>query len=532
MTKNPFFAPVALLGFLALIGVALWLRGDHVFWPGYAAIMVFYAVIFGLGIFASRKRKTENSDDVILAGRGIPLWIAIFTMSATWIDGGYINGTAEQTSRDGLVWVQGPWGYALSLILGGIFFARIMRRHKFTTMLDPLEQRFGKRMAAVLFLPALSGEIFWTSAILVALGNTFATVLGVDMQTAIILSAGIAIVYTSIGGLWAMAYTDVFQMAFIIIGLVIIVPFAVQSVGGIENMWQIYSADKGAAAYPYPTREALGDTYWQWWDYALLLVFGGIPWQVYFQRVLAAKDENTAVRLSIFAGVLCLIVAIPCAMIGMVGYVFPKISSWASVGAPDLQEVSITLPYVVRYLTPSYIATLGLGVVAAAVMSSVDASMLSASSMASWNVYKPLVKPNISAPDLSKVVKRFIWIVGITATLLALSVKSVYTLWTLCSDFVYCLLFPQLVCALFDKKANMYGSVAAFAVGFILRFGGGDAVLGLPEFLPYPDYFPFRTLSMVSSLLTLIIVSRLTQKMNPTKPLQVVTEVVGTVSSH
>jgi len=127
---------------------------------------------------------------------------------------------------------------------------------------------------------------------------------------------------------------------------------------------------------------------------------------------------------------------------------------------------------------------------------------------------------------VSKVIKRCIWIIGIAATLLALQVKSVYALWFLCSDFVYCLLFPQLVTALFDKKANMYGSLAGFIVAFILRFGGGDATLGIPVLLPYPMIedgvvlFPFRTLAMISGLITIIVVSRLTQRRCPATTLR------------
>jgi high affinity choline transporter 7 len=87
-------------------------------------------------------------------------------------------------------------------------------------------------------------------------------------------------------------------------------------------------------------------------------------------------------------------------------------------------------------------------------------------------------------------------------------------LWFLCSDFVYCLLFPQLVCALFDKKANTYGSFAGFIVAAVLRFGGGDATLGIPIFLDYPMIedgvvlFPFRTLAMICGLVSIIVVSR------------------------
>ena len=54
----------------------------------------------------------------MLAGRNIGMFVGIFTMTATWVGGGYINGTAEIVFRDGLIWCQAPLGYALSLLLG------------------------------------------------------------------------------------------------------------------------------------------------------------------------------------------------------------------------------------------------------------------------------------------------------------------------------------------------------------------------------------------------------------------------------
>ena len=507
-----------LLLLLCFTGLALFYFTDAaVFWPGFVSMMLFYGVIFYVGTYAANKKNGDDTTEVMLAGRSIPLVVAIFTMSATWIGGGYINGTAEYTTSSGLVWVQAPWGYAMSLVIGGLLFARKMRRMEFKTMLDPLAQRFGKRMAAVFFLPALTGEIFWTAAILTALGTTFGTVLGIDSQPAIIISALIAIVYTAIGGLWAVALTDVLQLILLILGLVIVLPFAFDSVGGLEQAWTKYQESKGAAASLLPTKEALGNYYWNWWDYALLLMFGGIPWQVYFQRVLSAKDENTAVRLSLIAAVVCIVVAIPAVLIGVVA----DVAQWETMGLLPPPDGASTLPWVIRYLTNPWVATIGLGAIAAAVMSSVDSSILSASSMASWNVYRPLFRPNIDSRQLAKVIKKCIWIIGITATILALRISSVYDLWVLCSDFVYCLLFPALVCALFDPKANKYGALAGFIVAFILRFGGGEKTLGIDILLPYPMIedgvvlFPFRTLAMVSGLLAIIVVSRLTQKISP-----------------
>lgn len=498
--------------FILLVGTAAYLAlftDSDVNWPAFASVAAFYAAIYYLGArAAARKRDVEtDAEGLMLAGRNLPVWIAVFTMSATWVGGGFINGTAEYTATSGLVWVQAPWGYALSLVLGGLFFARTMRRRRYHTMLDPLTKKFGKRMTAVLFLPALTGELFWTSAILTALGATFSTVLGIDLTPAILLSATIAVAYTALGGLWAVALTDVLQMSILLLGLALIVPFALDYTGGLRATYAAYQDKFGAAASLLPSREALGDDYWLWWDYALLLVFGGIPWQVYFQRVLAARDESTALRLSLVAGVVCLLAAVAPVIIGMVAATV----DWSAAGAGAPVDATATLPWVVRYLTNPVVAVIGLGAVAAAVMSSVDSSVLSASGMGVWNVYKPLVDPGLPDGKLAKLIQRCVWIVGVAATLIALQVGSVYQLWLLCSDFVYCLLFPALVCALYDPRANSRGALAGFLVAAFLRFGGGDETLGVPAYLPYPEDFMFRTLAMVAGLLTIILVSRLGQ---------------------
>lgn len=489
-----------------------------VHWPGLLAVFFFYGLFFFIGWRASKKKRDHSAEEVLLAGRRLPLWIAVLTMSATWVGGGYINGTAESANALGLAWVQAPWGYALSLIIGGLFFARRMREREYTTLLDPLAERFGVKMGAVLSLPAVCGEVFWSAAILTALGTTFGVILNIDFSLAIILSAAIAILYTVIGGLWSVAMTDTIQMCILLLGL-LIVPFTISHVDSWWAVWEAYQTKHGSLAVLAPPWDGWnhpdwGNYYWQWWDYALLLVFGGIPWQVYFQRVLASKNADVAVRLSVVAGFICLLAAIPPIMIGMLS----SVTDWAALGLSGPENPALTLPYVIRHLTNPWVASIGLGAIAAAVMSSVDSSILSASSLCTWNVVRPLLKPDLSGEKLTAVLKKAIVIIGVCATILALKVESVYALWFLCSDFVYCILFPQLVCALFDKKANRYGSLAGLIVSFVLRFGGGEPVLGISTFIPYPMIedgmvlFPFRTLAMVSGLLTILLVSRLVKE--------------------
>ena len=86
----------------------------------------------------------------------------------------------------------------------------------------------------------------------------------------------------------------------------------------------------------------------------------------------------------------------------------------------------------------------------------------------------------------------------------------------MCSDLVYVILFPQLLMVVhFKKHCNTYGSLAAYIIAFFIRLAGGEALLGLPALIHFPGYdeenetqlFPFRTLAMLLSLVTLILVS-------------------------
>ena len=96
-----------------------------------------------------------------------------------------------------------------------------------------------------------------------------------------------------------------------------------------------------------------------------------------------------------------------------------------------------------RYLTDPIVASIGLGALAAAVMSSIDSSVLSASSMGAWNVYRPLVNPSADSATLARMVRRLMIIVGTAATLIALRVQSVYALWSCAATWCTASSFPN-----------------------------------------------------------------------------------------
>lgn len=215
------------------------------------------------------------------------------------------------------------------------------------------------------------------------------------------------------------------------------------------------------------------------------------------------------------------------------------------------------LPIVLQHLCPPFVSFFGLGAVSAAVMSSADSSILSASSMFARNIYQLAFRQSVSPEARLKPLsgeesillrltmwfsfsfffslafpqasdREIVWVMRITifvfgglATLMALVTGTVYGLWYLSSDLVYVIIFPQLLSVLFVKGTNTYGSVAAYFFGSILRIGGGEPYLQLPPFIYYPGWiteprkdhltgeiqevviqkFPFKTVSMLASFL-------------------------------
>lgn len=459
------------------------------------SIAALYASFVAIGWLASRRAGTSTADFMV-AGRAMPLWLATATMTATWVDGGYLLGTAEGTYRSSLAsGLQGGVCFGISLIIGGLFFARRMRELEYHTLIDPFEARFGAKWAVVLSLPAVLAETFWSAELLVALGSTLGVILNLDLVTGIVVSAVVVTLYTMLGGMWAVAYTDAFQLLLVGLGLGAALPFALSAAGGLGHAWQVYAA--------VPHEASL--TTMSWWDVSIMLMLGGVPWNCYFQRVLSCRTPQAARAHSILSGVLTMVLTIPPLLMGLVAfaYVWPP-----DVAARLAAQPADALPLIFKHVVPPFIGLLGLAAIVGAVTSSFSSSILSASSMFGWNVCARLLAPQMPTRTLTTIMRATIVTLGIAAVWMAIKVQSVQALWFFTSDLVFVLLFPQLVSALFDPKANLAGSVTAFVVSLVLRLGGGEPLFGIPALIPYPAWLPFHVIAAAAGMILLPLVSR------------------------
>jgi len=218
------------------------------------------------------------------------------------------------------------------------------------------------------------------------------------------------------------------------------------------------------------------------------------------------------------AAFLCTVLAIPSILLGGIARNTDWNATDYNMELTSPEQTKQVLPLVLNYLTPQWVSFFGLGAVSAAVMSSADSCVLSASSMFTHNIYKAIISPTASGKHLTIVLRLSIVVVACIASVLAISINSIYGLSLLCSDLVFVLLFPQLLIVIhMNDKCNKYGCLASFFVAVTLRVFSGEELLGLPALIHFPmfeggkQYFPFRTLIMLISLATHLIVSKVSK---------------------
>ncbi|XP_019720984.1 high affinity choline transporter 1-like isoform X2 [Hippocampus comes] len=328
-------------------------------------------------------------------------------------------------------------------------------------------------------------------------------ILDLSPTLSILISAAVSIIYTVLGGLYAVAYTDVIQLSFIFVSLWLCIPFMFLSPAVTDLSQTIHLNESNVHSW---IGEALG----------------GLSCQSLHQRILAAASSSKAQVSCFAAAAFAFIMGIPSVIIGATA----ASADWnqTEYGLPppyERGEAGNVLPLALSYITPAWVSVLGIGAIAAAVMSSMDSALLSSASMFTQNIYKTTLRKQASDRELQCVTRICVLLVGLAGAGLAFNRSSILALWMLIADLLYCVVTPQLTCVGLLRSANCYGAISGYTVALLLRVLSGDPALGIPPVLLYPgwreddgvitQYFPFRTLIAFISLAVVVLVSCLVQ---------------------
>ncbi|XP_029700724.1 high-affinity choline transporter 1-like isoform X2 [Takifugu rubripes] len=483
--------------------------------PGLIMVIVFYIVILGIGLFAAWKSKKaekkgngDRREALLLGNRNIDWLVGIFTMTATWVGGGFIMGVAEivYNPKLGLIWALMPVQYSLSFVIGGLFMAKPMRERKYITMMDPFQS--SKIVSIRLHLHVQPT------------GATLSVILDLPFGYSVWISAVVAIIYTLMGGLYSVAYTDVIQLALVFFSLWLCVPYLMTSKISVSIT---ETAFKKGFQEPWLGTLNKGNI-WNWIDEFLMIGLGSLAFQCFHQRILSSSSPRKAQICCFGAAALVSILGIPSVLIGAVA----ASTDWNQTlyGSPspyERGEQSFIMPLALQNLAPSYISVVGIGAITAAVMSSADSGMLSATSIFSSNIYKNIVRKQASNKEMQWVIRITVVVVGVAGTALTSTSNSLLTLWILALDLSYTLIFPHLISVLFFQMTNGYGGFAGAIIGLTFRILLGENSIGLPVLLRLPgctlvdgvytQSSPVRTVSMLFSFTTILVISRLAEFM-------------------
>lgn len=423
-------------------------------------VCIYMLVSIGIGLWAAR--RVNNTADYALAGRSLPLAMVIATTFATWFGSETVLGLPGRFIEGGIAGViEEPFGSGMALILVGMFFARKLYKMNLLTIGDFYRERYGKKIEILCSVFIILSYLGWVGAQVAALG----LVLNLLTEGAISVSMGMTIgtfvvlMYTVYGGMWSVAYTDFFQMAIIVCGLVGIAICAGDMAGGFDKV--VAFASSRDLFNPWPEMTMHG---WLFWiSAAMTMMIGSIPQQDVFQRVMSARDEKTSVRGPILGGSFYILFAfVPMFIVCAAVLAMPGVGEMLL--KTDTQRL---LPTLIRDYMPLWLRVLFFGAVLSAVMSTASATMLAPTTTFVENVLRHYIKIKKGSELIYMRITLFLFALSVLCYSLWFEGTAIYDMVAMAYQFPVVGAFWPLVLGLYWKKATTQGAWVSIILGGI-----------------------------------------------------------------
>lgn len=413
-------------------------------------ILVYLLVTLLIGGWAAS--HVHSTKDFVVAGGKMPITVAATALFATWFGSETLMGASAEFLEKGLIGVvEDPFGAALCLVLIGAFFARPLYRMNLLTFSDFFSRRFSRRaevISAVFLVPSYFG---WIGAQLVAMAVILNTLTGLSVIAGIAICTLVALIYTYIGGMWAVSVTDFVQTLMIVGGLLALAYAVNRQAGGMSVVFA--STPQGFFRFiPEPDVSSILAYIGAW----ITIGLGSIPQQDVFQRVMSAKNETSAARAAYLAGALYLSVALIPLYISLCGrIVYPEFAE----GDPQL-----ALPQMVLRHGGIGMQILFFGALLSAILSTTSGAMLAPATVIGENLVRPWFR-HPSDRQLLWIMRLAVVGVAVCSAFLAGWKANIYELVGQSSALSLVSLFVPLTAGLFWRKASNLGAVWSMLAG-------------------------------------------------------------------
>ncbi|MDO7173173.1 sodium/sugar symporter [Mariniflexile sp. AS56] len=386
------------------------------FWD-YAVFVAYAVLILGVGLWVSRDKEghEKNAEDYFLASKSLPWWAIGTSLIAANISAEQFIGMSGSGFALGLAIASYEWMAAITLIIVGKYFLPIFIEKGLYTIPEFVEKRFSTNLKTILAVFWIALYVFVNLASVLYLGGlAIETIMGVDMMYAVIGLALFAAAYSLYGGLSAVAWTDVIQVVFLILGGLATTYLALNTVSGGEGMLAGFSKVLDAAPEKFhmilEEFNSDGSTNANYLNLPGIWVLVGGLWvaniyywgfnQYIIQRTLAAKSLKESQKGILLAAGLKIVIPLIVVIPGIAAYVMvndPSIMAGlgeaGQLSIPTSGQADKAYPWLLQFL-PTGLKGVAFAALAAAIVSSLASMLNSTSTIFTMDIYKQYINKN------------------------------------------------------------------------------------------------------------------------------------------
>ncbi len=366
---------------------------------------VYLLVMLGLGALGRARREEESLRDFYLAGSGFGFAVLFLTLFATQYSGNTLLGFAGRSYQQGLSYVVSVL-FMIGVVTVYLLYAprlfRLAKHYRYLTPGDFVYHRFQHHGARLMCVGLLCwGLANYVLEQLVAMGHGMVAISGgrLSFMQGVILLAVVMIVYESLGGMRAVAWTDAVQGTLVLVGCAAILFALVSTDGGLSA-----TAERVMSSAPEKLEPPTGVGLRSWLSTLVLLAFGVSIYPHAIQRIFVAREARSLRRSLAIMAFMPLITTLLAFLLGYVGLgMFPELTGTES----DKVTIYVLSNLVARSPIFYWLVVFVFAAVVAAIMSTADSALLSLGSMFTKDVYKAYVRPDAGDAHLLKVGKIF-----------------------------------------------------------------------------------------------------------------------------